>query len=173
MPTWHEGLASARDASLSHNKMPFPVSAASQVKVNAKRAPEMSPVKRAAKRACAAAPPLPVASGDPVQTPASPEGERLERSASDQVRARAAPVHAVETPSSGGPGTPLNPVAAPNGGGMRTLQAPVSVLSPGGGQTVHLRQPATGPVSRPDAAGGGTRVRPTCGWSTVSMELEA
>ena len=130
MPTWHEGLASARDASLSHNKMPFPVSAAAQAKANAKRAPEMSPVKRAAKRASAAAPPLPVASGDPVQTPASPEGERLERSASDQVRARAAPVHAVETPSSGGPGTPLNPVAAPNGAAACARSRPPSAPSP-------------------------------------------
>ena len=63
MPTWHEGLASARDASLSHNKMPFPVSAAAQAKANTKRAPEMSPAKRAAKRASAAAPPVVVASG--------------------------------------------------------------------------------------------------------------
>jgi hypothetical protein len=113
--------------------MPFPVSAAAQAKANAKRAPEISPVKRAAKRASAAAPPVVVASGDPAGTPASPGGERLERSASDQVRARAAPAHAVETPSSVGPGTPLNPTAAPNGGGMRTLQAPVSTLSPGDG----------------------------------------
>ena len=81
----------------------------------------------------------------------------MERSASDQVRARAAPVHAVETPSSGGPGTPLNPTAAPNGGGMRTLQAPVSALSPGGGVGMPVMATARRATGLPLRFRGGAR----------------